>query len=232
MPLGACLYPGTAQNSRISSTLPLFKAHLALERLDAERISQEKFPNSHFGFKKGNTWDLKGILLGKPKIGKVLPKPFMDQENPILIPTMGFFAPILIQEWVYFVPFSPVLGLNIPIVIPIMGFFRPNFYSGMGFFCTIFSPVLGLNFPILIPTMGFFCPNFYPRLGLLCTIFTPVLGLTIPIPIPTMGLFCPKFYPKCFLLYHVFPSIGIQHFHSNPNNGICCPNFHPMFLLC
>ena len=40
-------------------------------------ISQEKFQNPHFGFKKGNNWDFKGISLGKPKIGKVLPKPSM-----------------------------------------------------------------------------------------------------------------------------------------------------------
>ena len=39
--------------------------------------AQEKFQNPHFGFKKGNNWDFKGISLGKPKIGKVLPKPSM-----------------------------------------------------------------------------------------------------------------------------------------------------------
>ena len=39
--------------------------------------SQEKFQDPHFGFKKGNNWDFKGISLGKPKIGKVLPKPSM-----------------------------------------------------------------------------------------------------------------------------------------------------------
>ena len=35
------------------------------------------FQNPHFGFKKGNNWHFKGISLGKPKIGKVLPKPSM-----------------------------------------------------------------------------------------------------------------------------------------------------------
>ena len=40
-------------------------------------LPQEKFQNPHFGFKKGNNWDFKGISLGKPKIGKVLPKPSM-----------------------------------------------------------------------------------------------------------------------------------------------------------
>ena len=54
---------------------------------------QEKFLFSHFGFKKGNNWDFQGIFLGKPKVGKVLPLPFMGQENPILIPTMGIFWP-------------------------------------------------------------------------------------------------------------------------------------------
>ena len=39
--------------------------------------SQENFQNSHFGFKKGNNGDFKEISLGKPKIGKVLPKPIM-----------------------------------------------------------------------------------------------------------------------------------------------------------
>ena len=145
MPLGACLYPGTAQNSRISSTLPLFKAHLALERLDAERISQEKFSNSHFGFKKGNTWDLKGIFLGKPKIGKVLPKPFMDQENPILIPTMGFFAPILIQEWVYFVPFSPSIGIEHSHCNSNNGIFSSQFLFRNGFLLHHFFPRTGIE---------------------------------------------------------------------------------------
>ena len=81
----------------------------------------------NFRFKTGSHWDFKGIFLGKPKIGKLLPKPFMDQENPILIPKMGFF-------WIKFYPrvgffctiHSPVLGLNISIQIPTMGFFVPS----------------------------------------------------------------------------------------------------------
>ena len=43
----------------------------------SDQEAQEKFQNPHFGFKKGNNWDFKGISLGKPKIGKVLPKPSM-----------------------------------------------------------------------------------------------------------------------------------------------------------
>lgn len=192
--------------------------------------SQEKFPNSHFGFKKGNNWDLKGSFLGKPKIEKVLPKPFMDQENPILIPTMGFFRPNFNPRMgIFCTIFSPVLGLNIPIVIPIMGFFHPNFYPGMGFFCTIFSPILGLNIPILIPTMGFFVPIFIQDWVCYVPFLPQYWDWPFPFQSQQWDFFVPSFIQNVFF-YHVFSSIGIQHSHSNPNNGICCPIFIQCFF--
>ena len=42
--ISLAFYPGTAQNFRISSTF-LFKAHLALERLDGELISFQYIGN-------------------------------------------------------------------------------------------------------------------------------------------------------------------------------------------
>ena len=78
-------------------------------------------------------------FFGKPKIGKVLPKPFMGQENPILIPTIGFLCSNFYPRMGFLCTiFSPALGLKIPILIPTVGFFCPNFYRRMGFLCTTF----------------------------------------------------------------------------------------------
>ena len=90
------------------------------------------------GLKGGNNRDFKGIFLGKPKIGKVLPTPFMDQENPILIPPTGFVCPNFYPRMgVSCTILSPTLGFNIPIPVPTMEFFGPRSYPKVGFFCII-----------------------------------------------------------------------------------------------
>ena len=148
--------------------------------------SQEKFQNPHFGFKKGNNWDFKGIFLGKPKIGKVLPKPSMGFLNPMLSPIMGFFSPKFYPRVGYFwASLFPVLGLKLPILFPKMGFLGPKFYPTVGYFCASFFPVLGLKRPILSPIMGFLGPKFYPIMGYFWAWFFPRLGLKFPIQSPT-----------------------------------------------
>ena len=140
-------------------------------------------------------------FLGKPKTGKVLPLPFMDQEIPILIPTMGFFGPNFYPRMGFLCTiFSPVLGLNIPILIPRMWFFCPKFYPKNGFLLYHFFPSTGIEHSQSNPINGIFCPKFYPIMGFFCTIFSLVLGFNIPIPIPTsMG-----FFVSSFIQYYVF----------------------------
>ena len=107
---------------------------------------QEKFQNSPFVFKKGNNWDFKGISLGKPKIGKVLPKPVMGFLNLFLFQIMGFFKPEFYPKMGYFwASFIPVLGLKLPILIPNKGISRSQVLPNKRGF-------LGLKFPIQILT--------------------------------------------------------------------------------
>ena len=44
-----------------------------------------------FGEKKGIFWDFYGILVGFPKIGKMLPKPTLGKNNPKETPKLVYF---------------------------------------------------------------------------------------------------------------------------------------------
>lgn len=148
--------------------------------------------------KGSHTWDLEGISLGEPYIGKVLPKPFMVLENSIVIPIMGLFCPKIYPILGFLLcQFSSIIGIQNSHSIFNKGIFLSQDLSTYGFLLCQFPPSIGMNIPILFPTTRYLYPKIYPIIGFSCPSFSPILALRIPILFPSMGPFCPSLFLLC-----------------------------------